>query len=514
MEKITDSFYLEAAIAICSNLEVPRALEASFDLLRTKLPLDALYMQVYVEELGSLRIIARAVAEGGVPMDLLLPLTGPGKEEIEAGYQKLNLSGTQRRFFIQNDIEENQATMEILRKLDEPVSSILGMLLEVDDKPLGVIICRAVGKNRYTDEHIEILKPLMQPFYISLSNALAHREVLKLREILLDDNRYLQGELEKSVGDQIIGTHFGLKGVMNMVRQVAPTDSPVLLLGETGTGKDMIASAVHHSSGRNKGPFISVNCGAIPESLIDSELFGHEKGAFTGALAQKRGRFERANGGTIFLDEIGELPPAAQVRLLRVLQNREIERVGGTESIILDIRVIAATNRDLEEMVREKLFREDLWFRLNVFPILLPPLRDRRSDIPALVQHFIQRKARELKLPSVPALAPGAIEDLLGYGWPGNVRELENIIERACIIYRDMPLRFDELISGSPKRSSRGRDAESLELDDAVSRHIKMVLDRTEGKIHGTGGAAELLGINPSTLRNRMDKLGIEYKRS
>jgi transcriptional regulator with GAF, ATPase, and Fis domain len=199
----------------------------------------------------------------------------------------------------------------------------------------------------------------------------------------------------------------------------------------------MIAHAIHNSSPRSNGPFVSINCGAIPDSLIDSELFGHEKGAFTGALSQKRGRFERADKGTIFLDEIGELPAAAQARLLRVLQSREIERVGGVETISLDIRVIAATNRNLEEMVKNRKFREDLWFRSNVFPILVPPLRHRSSDIPSLVKHFIDRKAKELKISATTTLAHGAIDSLMAYDWPGNVRELENVIERAMILHRE-----------------------------------------------------------------------------
>ena len=214
--------------------------------------------------------------------------------------------------------------------------------------------------------------------------------------MLADDNRYLYDELRSVSGDEIIGSDFGLKTVMEMVRQVAPLDSPVLLLGETGTGKEVIANAIHYSSPRKDGPFIKVNCGAIPETLLDSELFGHEKGAFTGAISQKRGRFERADKGTIFLDEIGELPLQAQVRLLSVLQTREIERVGGTSPIPVDIRIISATHRDLEEMIASRRFREDLWFRLNVFPITIPPLRQRREDIPALLHHLMERKSREL----------------------------------------------------------------------------------------------------------------------
>jgi transcriptional regulator with GAF, ATPase, and Fis domain len=336
--------------------------------------------------------------------------------------------------------------------------------------------------------------------------------------MLADDNRYLQQELLRLSGEDIVGADFGLRGVMEMVRQVAPLDSPVLLLGETGVGKDVIANAIHYSSLRREHPFITVNSGAIPENLLDSELFGHEKGAFTGAIAQKRGRFERANKGTIFLDEIGELPPQAQVRMLRVLQHKEIERVGGSNPIHVDVRIIAATHRNLEEMLKADLFREDLWFRLNVFPIMIPPLRARKADIPALLHHFIQRKTIELKLPTRPTLAPGAMDRLVAYHWPGNVRELENMVERALILNRSGPVEFAFHDSaGHEDVCELSEDPfgskEALLLDQAIRRHIQKVLKIADGKIHGPGGAAELMGINPSTLRNRMNKLAIPYGR-
>lgn len=246
---------------------------------------------------------------------------------------------------------------------------------------------------------------------------------------------------------------------------------------------------------------------------MDSELFGHEKGAFTGALAQKRGRFERAHEGTIFLDEVGELPQEAQVRLLRVLQNGELERVGGAETIEVDTRVIAATNKNLEQLVKEKKFRKDLFYRLSVFPITVPPLRERTVDIPALVEHFLTLKTKELKLGSVPKLAPGAMDTLTRYLWPGNVRELANVVERAIILNPDGPLDFEHLGLPAPSKTEEITDAsgEIFNLDIVTKRHIERVLRRTEGKVHGSAGAAELLGVNPSTLRARMNKLGISY---
>ncbi len=244
---------------------------------------------------------------------------------------------------------------------------------------------------------LQLIGTINEPFAVALTNSLRYRELQKLRDLLADDNRYLQDELRRMVGEDVIGADFGLKSVMDLVRQVAPLDSPVLLLGETGSGKEVIANAIHKASLRRQAPFIKVNCGAIPPTLMDSELFGHEKGAFTGALSQKRGRIERANTGTLFLDEIGELSLEAQVRLLRVLQEKEIERVGGSGPIAVDIRIIAATHRNLEKMMRIGAFREDLYFRLRVFPIAIPPLRSRMMDLPALVQYFIQKKTREMK---------------------------------------------------------------------------------------------------------------------
>jgi len=299
------------------------------------------------------------------------------------------------------------------------------------------------------------------------------------------------------------------------VHQVAGLDSPVLLLGETGVGKELVAGAIHGLSPRRRGPFIKVNCGAIAGPLMDSELFGHEKGAFTGAVASQRGRFERAHGGTIFLDEIGELSLDAQVRLLRVLQEKEIERVGGSETIKLDIRVLAATHRHLEQLMAEGRLREDLYFRLKVFPVAIPPLRQRKEDIPALVQHFVAKKALEMKLGAIPRLAPGAIDRLLAYPWPGNIRELENAVERALILNHDAPLTFSE-IDLSPICTDLPAQAvlqDLAPLDAVVAAHIRRALSVARGRVHGDQGAAKLLGLHPSTLRHRMRRLGIAFGR-
>ncbi|MDC0746384.1 sigma-54 interaction domain-containing protein [Polyangium mundeleinium] len=318
----------------------------------------------------------------------------------------------------------------------------------------------------------------------------------------------------------VIGESAGLKPVMERVLQVASTDAPVLVLGETGSGKEVIARAIHARSRRAKGPVVRVNCGAIPSELIDSELFGHERGAFTGAVGTRKGWFERADGGTLFLDEVGELPRAAQVRLLRVLQESTIERVGGHETIHVDVRIVAATHRHLESMVAEGTFREDLWYRLSVFPIRLPALRDHMEDLPALAAFFAERAGKRL---GGPGLTPTAADlDLLRrYTWPGNVRELATVIERGAILGNGKRLELAAALGSPimkppsrPPPSAAFHDAEEIvTLDEATAAHIRRALAARGGRIEGPFGAARLLGINPHTLRARMRKLGIEWSR-
>ena len=509
-----NEFFREATLRLCGHLEIEEGLRACIEYLARFMPADVLYLEKYERKLAAMQLIARATPLKGEKIDLLIPLGDEAKKRAA----QLTADTDWGRFpkvMITNQPEDEPITMFLLDALNEPLSSVLYMPLSIEGKRMGALALLAAGPGRFNDQQAELFSTLKEPAFVAMSNTLKHREVIKLMDLMADDNRYLRGELRKISGEEIVGTNFGLKDVMQKVHQVAMLNSPVLLLGETGVGKDIIANAIHYSSARSTGPFVSVNCGAIPETLIDSELFGHEKGAFTGALSQKRGRFERADKGTIFLDEIGELPPRAQVRLLKVLQSREIERVGGVKTISLDIRIIAATNRDLEEMVRQGEFREDLWFRLNVFPIWIPPLRERTSDIPALLMHFLYRKVKDLKLPDIPSLAPRAIDSLMDYHWPGNVRELQNVIERALILNPEGPLSFKQIIQIKSKRPSSGVTPPAGEvepLSQVISNHIRRALIKADGKIHGPGGAADLLGVNPSTLRNRMNKLGIAYK--
>ncbi len=505
-----NEFFRQATLCICGDLEIEQAMSALLCYLSQVMPADRMFLQLFDQGLGAMHTIAHATPEESRKVDLLTPLSSEVRATIERAQ-----GAPSRDVIIFEKPEDNPISREMLHFHKVTATSLMVMMLISANQILGSVVLITEGMEGYTPEHAKFLALLKEPFVVAMSNALKHHELMLLKDMLADDNRFLQGELRRMSGEEIIGANFGLRHVMEEVRKVAGLDTPVLLLGETGVGKEVIANTIHTSSPRNKGPLVKVNCGAIPESLIDNELFGHEKGAFTGALSQKRGRFERAHKGTVFLDEIGELPLPAQVRLLRVLQEKEIERVGGTKTITIDCRVIAATHCNLEEMVNAGQFREDLWFRLSVFPITIPPLRARRSDIPELLQYFMREKVQDLKLPSVPDVAPGVIDRFLEYSWPGNVRELANVVEREIILHPHGPLTFEHV---NPAVQPKSRDIEEQRettdnLDELIKHHIQRVLDKTQGKVHGPGGAAELLGINANTLRNRMNKLGITYGR-
>jgi transcriptional regulator with GAF, ATPase, and Fis domain len=510
--KIKESnFFREATLRICSSLEIGNAMQRCLRYLARFLPATHMCFHVYDRKLGVVETVALATVEQGRAMSLRTPLSDRGRQQVE----------TQRslRIKLVERMGSDAVAGPVVRQLGAEDLSGLLLDLALEGKFVGTVSVFSEPDIKFNHHHVRLLSLLNEPFAIALANYLRYREAQTLRNLLADDNRYLQDELRSMSGGEVVGADRGLKRVMQMVRQVAPLKSPVLLLGETGVGKEVIANAIHNMSFCSKGPFIRVNCGAIPQTLMDSELFGHEKGAFTGAATRKRGRFERAHGGTIFLDEIGELSQEAQVRLLRVLQEKEIERVGGAETIRIDIRIIAATHRDLEKMLTNGRFREDLYYRLRVFPIAIPPLRQRPEDIPDLLQHFIQKKAWEMKLSSSPAIQPGVLNRLMRYGWPGNARELENAVERELILTPQGPLDFRDITSGDSALSpAHGLPAgkttqQPLPLDAVMAGHIRRMLDLCNGRVEGPAGAARLLEIHPSTLRKRMQKLGVSYGR-
>jgi len=339
---------------------------------------------------------------------------------------------------------------------------------------------------------------------------LAFEEIKNLKTKLESENIYLKEEIQIEHNfEEIIGSSNTLKEVIEKIKKVAGTDTTVLIRGETGTGKELIARSVHNFSKRNKKPLIKINCPAIPATLIESELFGHEKGAFTGAINNKIGKFKLADGGTILLDELGDLPLESQAKLLRVLQEKEFETVGGTNTQTVDVRVIAATNRDLEEAVKEGAFRSDLYYRLNVFPIDIPPLRNRKEDIEAISNHFVNKYAGKIGKTFKP-INSKVLEKLKSYNWPGNIRELENVIERATILSAKNSLDIaDNLFSNTDELA---KNSQSTTLEEIERNHILSVLEKTSWRINGDKGAAVILGMNPSTLRTRMLKLGIKKK--
>jgi hydrogenase-4 transcriptional activator len=389
----------------------------------------------------------------------------------------------------------------------------------------GVVLLLAAPAQRFTPLHQRMLQAILEPLAAALENDRRLRELTALREAAEAEKQSLLRRLGRTeVTETIVGADGRLRPVMERVALVSPSDVPVLILGETGSGKEVIARAIHTRSTRAAGPFIRVNCGAIPSDLIDSELFGHEKGSFTGAVGTRRGWFERADEGTLFLDEIGELPAAAQVRLLRVLQEGIFERVGGERSIKVDVRLVAATHQDLATMVQHGRFREDLWYRIAVFPIVLPPLREHPEDIAALAEHFAQRAAVRFGLtPQRPS--PRDIALLTDYAWPGNVRELITVIDRAAILGAGKCLDVVKALglipevyplsatTDQPPPTQWSLTSRSLSLDAAMTQHIEAALQVTHGRIEGPHGAARLLGINPYTLRGRMRKLGIDWRR-
>ena len=504
-----EDFFRQATLRLLSGKPIEKAWQDCLLYVRRFIPADFLSLHLFDYGLSVVETVVDASREKSEAVSHKTTLDGKARETM----QKAVANRQKPAFQIMNNLSEQAVSRQLGMDLGTPDDPCLAMDLIEDGRYLGIAALTNTHGEKYGREHGELFLSLHPPLAATASRFHRCRELERVGEMLSDRAEFLHRELLESVEDEIVGAGFGLKGVMDLVERVADTKAPVLLLGETGVGKEVIAGAVHRFSPRHAGPFIKVNCGSIPSTLLESELFGHEKGAFTGAVSSRPGYFERADGGTIFLDEVAELTPAAQVRLLRVLQDSEVERVGGKRTLKLDLRIIAATHRDLESMVRQGSFREDLFFRLNVFPIGIPPLRERKEDIPALAYHFVAKKARELALMKLPRVAPGELEAMMAYHWPGNVRELENVIERQLIIAKDGPITLGRALTPAPAEDFCDTRPVELELDKVVAGHIIRVMRMAKGRVEGEGGAAELLGVNPRTLQSRMKKLGIPFGR-
>ena len=402
----------------------------------------------------------------------------------------------------------------------ESIRGFAGHPLVFRGETLGVLA--VFSHEVLSEQEFTWLRAFANQAAVAITNARAFEEITALKAQLENENTYLQEEIRNEHDfDEIVGNSPAVLNLLRNVDLVAPTESNVLLFGETGTGKELIARAIHARSPRKARPLVKVNCGSIPAGLVESELFGHVKGAFTGATTNRIGRFGLADKGTLFLDEVGELPLETQVKLLRVLQEQDFEPVGSSHTIHVDVRVIAATNRNLEDLVRNGIFRSDLYYRLNVLPLHLPPLRDRRSDIPQIVLFFLERFAKRAGR-KVTGVSKETMQLLLNYSWPGNIREIQNVIERGVVLSRDsvLNLGLDLLPLGStsaaaicaetPSATSNFSSAPPPSLEDVERKHILAVLTRTGWVINGTNGAAALLDVHPSTLRSRMEKLGIK----
>src|SRR2546425_1271662 len=460
-------------------------------------------------------------------------------EELPSAGTACRWTEETRQWLIASSREELRerfpVTFDVMKR--EGMQSLCAIPLLSSERCLGVLFFMAARDAAFRELRRDLLDQVGSAVAVALDHCLAYEEVRDLRDRLVRENVYLQEEIRREHPfEELVGSSPTLLAALHKVDQVAPGNTSALILGETGTGKELIARAIHNRSARRDRPLVKVNCSAISAGLVESELFGHVKGAFTGALERRVGRFELADGGTIFLDEIGDLPLETQVKLLRVLQEQEFEPVGSSRTLRVDVRVIAATNRDIEDAVRGGRFRPDLFYRLNVFPIEVPPLRERRADIPHLVLFFLSRFSRNLGK-QISAVAPETMQHLRAYEWPGNVRELQNVIERAVVLCEGPVLEIDpDLIplsaaghaaepvmpSGSAEFPPANERAEVraaapddiAPLEEMERRHIVAALESTAGVIHGPKGAARILKLHPNTLRSRMEKLGITFKRT
>ena len=424
---------------------------------------------------------------------------------------------------MRGDLEKEQQSPGDRRLIAEGIQSYCVVPLVARGNSIGTFTVWSTAKHRYSEADAELLQEVANQVALAIANMKSYEEIAALKARLEKENVYLQEEIRTEHNfEEIVGNSPALLELLRQVDQVAPTDSSVLIYGETGTGKELIARAIHDRSTRKNRPLVKVNCSAISAGLVESELFGHVKGAFTGAFERRIGRFELADRGTLFLDEVGELPLETQVKLLRVLQEREFEPVGSNRSVHVDVRIIAATNRNLQESINGGSFRSDLYYRLNVVPLVVPPLRERQSDIPQLAMFFLSRYSRSLGK-RMQGISAGTTERLRRYSWPGNIRELQNVIERALILSHGPILELEtDLINVSGSEALRDTrevaevaqptalTSELKTLEEVERAHISAVLQQTRGVIEGANGAAKTLGMHPNTLRHRMEKLGIK----
>jgi hydrogenase-4 transcriptional activator len=520
--KRSEELLLSAWRLASSALELERAMSALLDALRERLPIDALLFLRLDEPRKCIEPAGMASRRNDLASQTdRRELTAPAWRTLGAWCRRRRATTIHSR-----QLADGKPAPGLT--LDWPDGLVVAPL-HVAERAIGVVVAHVAKGHTLTNDQLGLFELLLDPLAAALEHDLPLRELRTLRASAEADNAALLARLgRKELIEEIVGADGGLRNAMERVSQVARSDVPVLLLGETGSGKEVLARAIHDRSPRGDGPFLRVNCGAIPADLADSELFGHERGSFTGATDQRRGWFERADRGSLFLDEIGELPAAVQVRLLQILQDGTFQRVGGEKQIRVDVRVIAATHRDLAVMVSEGRFREDLWYRLAVFPIRVPPLRERPDDIPLLARHFAQRAARRFgTMPCEPTAKE--MESLRAYAWPGNVRELQSVIDRAVILGDGQRLDIaTSLGAGLRPRPSSGMGAGSdpaapqettapapqlASLDEATRQHIEAALQQTRGRIDGPNGAARLLRINPHTLRGRMRKLKVNWRR-
>ncbi len=439
----------------------------------------------------------------------VVPLALQRGADIPRQGSGMGVAFDQQHILYRRELPDEHQFFEDSHFLAEGLRSVVYIPLITQRRVLGTFQIASRHPHQYSEADIGFLLHVAKQLALALDNTLAYEEIKSLKDQLFQENVYLREEITLQCNfEEIIGADRSLLAVEKEVNQVARTDATVLLFGETGTGKELFARVVHQCSQRCDRPLIKVNCAALPAGLVESELFGHEKGAFTGALQRKIGRFELAHHGTIFLDEIGDIPPETQVKLLRVLQEHEFQRVGGTDTIQVNVRVIAATNRDLALAVENQTFRADLFYRLNVFPIHIPPLRERQEDIPLLAQYFVDKYAKLLGK-SIERIHPESEKRLMNYAWPGNVRELENIIERAAILANGPILTIEE--SWPSVRLTKTSPSNGLvSLEDMERDYVLKVLQKTKWVVGGKKGAAEILNVHPNTLRSRLAKLGIE----